>query len=127
MAKLGWIVAALAALLVTGAAYTSAPVDDSKKLDEIKALLEESNRLQRIDVHPRRYKAHALYTQCDFGKTCDALESRANRHDLDFDVLKPHHSFVPECMDKAACKEQEVQYQRRNAELEEFLKKSKGK
>lgn len=111
MAKLGWIVAAaLAALLVVGAA---APVDDSKTLEEIKALLTENNRLQRIYVHPRTYKQHPLFAICDFGDKCKAFESVGSRHAMEESLNERHHQITEACVSVDACKKVEADWQQK--------------
>ena len=83
MAKLGWVPCAMVLVLIFGVAATRPATDDSAKLDEIKALLEESLRLQRIDLHRRTYKEHSLFKNCDFDEKCKDFESRAWRHNSD--------------------------------------------
>jgi hypothetical protein len=104
MAKLGWIVAAaLAGLLVIGA---KAPMDDSKQLEEIKALLTESNRVQRIDVHRRIHK-HPLLKECDLAERCQMFDARVESHNVELSVNEWHHPFAENCGTKDGCKKAE--------------------
>lgn len=140
MAKVGWIVAAaLGVLCVVGA---TAPRDDSKQLEEIKALLVESNRVQRIDIHRRTYREHALLKSCDLEEKCKDLEWRAGRHNADkgpalgalpelyVDGAAPpkyFHPFTGECGGYGAsdsCKKAEEAYREANKEKVERLLKS---
>lgn len=143
MAKLGWVLAAaLAGLLVIGA---KAPMDDSKQLEEIKALLTENNRVQRIDVHRRAYKEHHLLQGCDLEKKCDDFERRAATHR--FEIMDPgahpelwvggaappkyFHPFTGECGGYGptdSCKKVEEAFREANKErIEQILKTYKRK
>lgn len=106
MAKLGWLVAvALMAFLVVGA---TAPRDDSKQLEEIKALLTESNRLQRIDVHPRAYK-HPLFSSCDFADRCRKMEIMVEVHTVERGLDPRYHPLSEACVNRDACKKVEAE------------------
>jgi len=123
MAKLGWAFFGILALAAAGMA-ASRPVDDhGAKLEEIRALLAENNRLQRLEVHPRLYQHHPIFPVCDFGKNCDVYDVRARSHVLDLEPAEHHHDFGPECIDRAVCKQREAELQRRVAEVKERQKK----
>jgi len=127
MAKLGWAIAAmLAAVLVVGAAY-STQGGDGQKLDEIKALLAESNRLKRIDMHLRFFGGHKLTDKCDFDRICSSEEfaSRTRSIEQERASLKPidpraekhigyfFHPLADDCDFGVKCKEREEDGQRK--------------
>jgi len=100
-----------------GAVY-SFRSDDSQKLEEIRALLAENNRLQRIDLHQRAYK-HPLLKACDFGAKCEDFSSRFLFHNVEISINKFGHPFSEECGGSDGCAKAEQVWRQAMKERQE--------
>lgn len=95
------IAVALCAAAGMGAVH-SFKGDDAQKLEEIRALVAEGNRLQRMDVHPRLYK-HPLLKACDFGPRCEEFNGRVSAHAADVAANNFGHPFAEDCGRPGGC------------------------
>jgi hypothetical protein len=120
MAKLGWAAFGLLAVLVVGlgAARSASPDDTGAKLDELKALMAENNRVQRIDFHRRHYSAHQLGKSCDLDSVCDTEDRTGKLHGFDF-----RHRYAEGCDRGEKCRQKDAEGDKRLQELERRLEK----
>lgn len=128
MKKLGWVLCG--ALLVCVLGLTAAAPDDSAKLDEIKALLQESVRLQKMDLHPRLYPHHKMFGTCDFAAKCKTYDELGQSHEMKrllAPEYRPTHVMDEGCVDVAACKKREIDWQERGKKADELLQKAQKK
>jgi hypothetical protein len=104
MAKLGSALPALLVLAVLGLAARPAN-DDAGKLDEIKALLTESLRIQKAEVHRRLFPNHRVGSRCDYDERCAGLDGLAKAHNRAYS-----HTWTEDCgAGKCAAKEEAYQ------------------
>lgn len=98
----GWIAAlALAAVFLIAAAKPVADDANTAKLEEIKAIVGESLRLQRIEMHRRLFPGHRLGEKCDLDSGCETKDFIIKSHSRAF-----RHAWAEDCS-KATCEKKE--------------------
>ncbi len=109
MKFLGWSVAALLSAVVLLGAAKSADDSSTAKLEEIKTIVAESLRLQRLDMHRRLFPAHKLGPKCDLDEGCAAKDGFVRAH-----ARAWAHPWAEDCAAGGICKAKEEAYQKKS-------------